>query len=249
MINIFQGNQQIRQIICQELEVEGGKHGDFFYTNKYYFQAFFYLTQRFGVHYKQFYDVATWSFKIKHYVIEIVFNDSFFYFIIFGNETKFNNRDQYRLWVKRNRNAKKYHNTIFDETTDFSKGEAKLFLDYFLKANAIESISEESFDAGYGDAFYEVVQVHNDLYLNEGVDKKIHTLEHHTNSLKNHALRTLRQFIRNLHTPVRLKDVNYNIRGVCGCEYNHYENNVKITCIEPKNSKDNDRQFRNNSKN
>ena len=86
MYNIFQGGDIINDSIKKSLKM-GYPESVQLECKKFYFQAFFYLTKRFGA--PEIFDndkhAGVWIFKVKSYKIQIILNSSFPIFIIYGS--------------------------------------------------------------------------------------------------------------------------------------------------------------------
>ena len=203
------------------------------FTEPLYFKAFFYLTQRFGMPYKvdDYKDARVWSFKVKSYAIDIVFNSSWFYFIMFGERRHYDPSSKSPLWVKMRRNASRSDKFIDVLDADRSPYFEILFTEFCAIEGIDESWDQERFDNEKSNNWYEYTVAHNKKIEREGVNEW-HTMGDYVNSRTRHALKTLRQFIRQLHVPIEIRDCYYNIKGKCGYEYEHFRDNIKINHIK-----------------
>ena len=74
--NIFQGNSLVKEAIKEGLKLPNNSIDDIYdnqYINEFYFQAFFYLTKRFGMPkiYDDYKDAGVWPFSVKGFKIQI----------------------------------------------------------------------------------------------------------------------------------------------------------------------------------
>jgi hypothetical protein len=243
--NIFQGNEQLDKIVAKTLGYEYPQKYSFF-TQDIYFEAFFYLSKRFGQPKIQdeYKDAGIWDFKVKKYIIRIYLNTSWVSFMIFGESGKNkrwskNNYQNYcsrtPAWVKTWRKMEKKKHLLIHfgrkKTKRSEKLEQKVFQE-FCKINSIdETWTQERWDADkeMKRKYFEYLQKYNEDII--GVDRQEYNEKYgfdYKNSKTKHALKTLRQFIQNMLTPISIRDCNYNIKGQCGCEFDKYIGNIKI---------------------
>ncbi len=54
----------------------------------------------------------------------------------------------------------------------------------------------------------------------------------YSNKQTRKALRVLSKFLKNMLTPIRIRDVGFNIKGECGDEYGKYIGNIEYKLIK-----------------
>jgi len=236
--NIFQDRNGIREVIKEVI----GNEKDI------YFQAYFYLSNRFG-HPKIFDDYKKsmiWSFNVKNYIIQIKLDTSSVIFMIFGKVNKNsilskNNFENYSsrspYWVKYgrelNRNKGKYFDIFAKKRTKQQKTLLeKIYADFL----AIHNPNNEGWIQDYSketivNLFTLFIEDYNEKVI--GLENfKHYDKNGYSNSKTRHALRTLRQFLNNMLTPISVRDVSFNIKGKMKHSevhfYNRYVDNIKI---------------------
>lgn len=235
--NIFQDRNGIREVIEELI----GNEKDI------YFQAYFYLCNRFG-HPKVFDDYKKsmiWSFNVKNYIIQIKLNTSSVVFMIFGKVNKtsilsknnfenYSSRSPYwvKYWRELNRNKDKYFDIFAKKRTKQQKVLLEKIYDDFL---AIYNPNNEGWinysEKDINKLFTLFVDNYNEKVI--GLENfKHYDKNGYSNSKTRHALRTLRQFLNNMLTPISVRDVSFNIKGKMKHSevhfYNRYVDNIKI---------------------
>lgn len=220
--NIFQGSKSITDVVAKTLGYEANSEHNWF-TEDIYFQSYFYLTKRFGfpeIHDEDYKKITVFDFKVKDYTIRIELNSSWVTFMMFGEVKKFKNSSYPIYWVKYNREARKKHNLIVSahgENRSESETAKLLELIYaFEEENNIpHDIPEKEFNEKYGrDFWFKYLQEYNNRVLGIGSYKDYEKYgEEYMNSNKRHALKTLRQFLQNMISPIWIRDVPFNIKG------------------------------------
>lgn len=236
MQNIFQGNSLIKKTIAKTLGYEDDQKYSWF-TGDMYFQAFFYLSKRFGnpSGYDEYKEAGRWCFKVKHYVIEISMNSSWVEFCIFGKIGNLEIHSPYHVKLRREWINKR--ELLLSESGEWNETEMKLsetIFEKFLSENNVDnSLTQEQFDEQFGMKWYKYICKYNHDTI--GIDYKEFGKLHgelYQNSYTRHALKTLEQFLKNMLTPIWIRDVAYNIKGQISDEdasyYSWYKNNVKI---------------------
>ncbi len=241
MYNIFQGNDLIKKAIAQALgytTVDIEEYPRF--MEDMYFQSFFYLSKRFGSPsaFDKGKEAGAWSFKVKDFVIQIRLNGCYVEFMVYG---KISNREVHSPYiVKYRRERFKKRELLLNEEGKWDKREeeiAKVLFETFSTENNIdESITAEQFNKQYGMKWFKKIQDYNDRIAN--VDYKEIVAKYgdtYQNSYTRHAIRALDQFLKNMLTPIWIRDVPYNIKGKLTDKeadyYRRYIDNVKIEAI------------------
>ncbi|MCW0484090.1 hypothetical protein [Gaoshiqia sediminis] len=235
MFNIFQGNDLIKKTIASVLGYDNPENS--WFTKDMYFEAFFYLSKRFGSPslFDEYKEAGAWSFNVKDYVIEIRMNSSWVQFMMYGKISNHEIHSPYAVKYRRIRREKR--DKILSELGDWNDKEEELagkLFDDFLKENDIDaSISQDQFDKEYRGKWFEYVCLHNKRVINLDYDEftgkygKIYQ-----NSYTRHAQKTLTQFLKNMLTPIWVRDCPYNIKGRLSDEeaafYSRYRDNIKI---------------------
>ena len=241
-VNIFQDNKFIRETIASTFGYpKEQKHS--WFTKDIYFQTYFYLTKRFGFpeivdDYKK---ISVWDFEVKDYTIRIEMNSSWVIFMMFGDSKYFNLATYPISWIKYNREAdKKKHLMIIntehpEKRSKYEKEKlTELFQEFQLEKGFSDDISNEEFNKNYALEFWsDRVDEFNKKIL--GINHSEITEKYgrdYSNSKTRHALKTLRQFLYNMQTPIWIRDVPFNIKGFMTDEdafkYSRYENNISI---------------------
>ena len=235
MFNIFQGNDLLKKTVAKSLGYDLAQKSNSF-TKDMYFQTFFYLCKRFGnPSFFDDYKEAGWSFKVKNYFIEIRMNSIFVEIMMYGKYSNLTVHSPYI--VKYNRERQKKRELLLNETDNWNETEEKisevLFEKFINEYNINKKITQEEFDKDYGMKWYDFICRYNNSIVN--VDyKAIVALYGHSykNAYIRHAIKTLDQFLKNMLTPIYIRDVAYNIKGRISddqaTDYGRFENNIKI---------------------
>ena len=240
MYNIFQGNNLINNTIIEGLKLEKTDRvrRD---SQTYYFQAFFYLTKRFGMPkiYDDYKDGGVWTFTVKGFKIQILLDSVFVNFMIFGNAKYKNYSMLSPSLVARTRAASKFEKDDFftyveDENHKLSEKQQatnnKIWEAFCNEYNIDDTWTEERFKE-------EKMYIKWHVYIHKYEDKMIGVntdeyIEKYGRDYKNsnikYALKTLKQFLNNMLTPIWVRDCDFNILGRGGSEYKKYDNNIKI---------------------
>ena len=237
MFNIFQGNDIIKNAIAKSLGYDTPQERAWF-TNDMYFQAYFYLSRRFGNPklFDEYKEAGAWSFNVKEYVIEIRMNSSWVEFMVYG---RFSNRSVNSPYiVKYNRERLKNNHLVISEYGDWDKNETQLantLFQSFLSENNIkkDSLTQEQFNENYGTKWVERICDYNRSIINIKHDDIFKLYGNaYQNSYTRHAIKTLNQFLKNMLTPIWIRDVPYNIKGNLSDDqahdYERYCNNIPI---------------------
>ena len=235
--NIFDGNQPFKNMVSRTLGYEVDE-SNFSQTEDMYFQTFFYLSKRFGAPkiMDDIKDGGTWDFKVKNYTIRISLNSSWVSFNIFGDIRLSYRYNQSSYFVKyhRQRNNKRHLlinniNNVLDRS-DYESNQIQILLNKIqAKHNIPDDISSDEFNDKYGDEFWiDMIGDFNDKILDIGdVPTGMYS-----NSGTRHAMKTMEQFIKNMLTPISVRDRSFNITGrLTDSEvrnYDRYHNNIKI---------------------
>ncbi len=235
--NIFQDNQQIRDVVAKTLGYPTGQEYNWF-TEDIFFQSYFYLSQRFGFGKKRddYKDAGVWAFNVKNYTIQIRLNCSNVIFMVFG-EKKIDNHlihspydvKRIRLWRQKERLLIPMHN---ERTPEQDKVLDKVLGNYLDKKGISHKISKEEWNEKYAqDFWFREVSEYNQSVMGISYED-YEKYGEYSNAKTRHALRTLEQFIQNMLTPIWVRDVPYNIKGRLSDEqvnyYWRYEGNIKI---------------------
>ena len=226
-------DETILKAIAQELGYES--HNPPWFTEDIYFSSFFYLTKRFGPCevWDEYKDAGLWNFKVKQYTIQVYLNSNWTLFAIFGNaKFKIKNGFVNPYWMRCERVARKNPDYVdiykdMDKRTDAEIDAAGRLLEEFMKENNIDHLSLEK-----ANEFWDYAEAHNRKLAGYSYEKftEMHGAKYINSDIR-HALRTLRQFLKNMLTPISVRDVLYNIKGQCGNEYDIYVDNIKIERI------------------
>lgn len=243
MYNIFQGSHKLQNVVARSLGYEENQECIWGLTKDIYFETFFYLSKRFGQpkitdEYKDK-DGGTWDFKVKNYTIRICLNSSYVSFIVFG-EYRLNNRLTHSsFWIKTWREKRRKKHLLIINLDDVSKRSTyeseqiqNLLNEFQVENNIPDSITPDEFNEKYGKAFW----IDKIFFFNEKIiDVDFNDYEkygEYYNSKTNHALKTLEQFIKNMLTPIWVRDCAFNIKGrVSDSEallLNRFSNNINI---------------------
>ena len=231
--NIFQGSDIFTETISKALMQKQSRD--------IYFDAFFYLTKRFGMPsiedvYK---DAGVWSFEVKNYTIQIYISSSNVNFMIFGDRRLRNivNYSSYHIKYWRERDRKRHlliNNWDFlNNRSEYESQQLQNLFVKYLKENEIpEDINMGDFNSKYGgDFWYKEVDNFNLKIL--VIDREAYEkYGEYSNAKTRHALKTVRQFIHNMLTPIWVRDCAFNICGRIDdkdiVRFEGYENNIKI---------------------
>lgn len=243
--NIFQGNNLIKGVIAKCLKYEPNQESTWF-TEDIYFEAFFYLSKRFGQpkildDYK---DGGTWDFSVKEYTIRLHLNSSWLEVIIFGDEHKNPmSKNNFRNYSMRSPYMVKYWREQILKKSLFidmfkekrTKSETKVIENLFEKFkkehNIDDTWTDEKFkEEGKENDWFDYVNNYNNSLINinrDEFEKKYGS--DYKNAKTKHALKTLEQFLNNMMTPIYVRDVAFNIKGNCDSrEFNKYIDNIEI---------------------
>lgn len=238
--NIFQGNKQLQRTVSKTLGFDINEEYLWQQTSEIYFEAYFYLCNRFGMpkvidpEYKK---IMIWRFTVKNYTITIELNSSCVSFIVFGNYRISNTKIHSPYWVKYAREYRRKQHLLIENIDNISKRsdyESKkiqeLFDEFQQEKNIPDTITPEEFNEKYGQEFWwDRIDKFNKNII--GIDYKDYDFEYE-NSKTRHALKTLEQFIKNMLTPICVRDCSFNIKGRLSDKeahfFNRYDNNVKI---------------------
>ncbi len=264
--NIFQGRNGITEVIYEVLGYEKTERLDNTITRDIYFETYFYLCNRFGnpIIVDDYKKIMIWKFEVKKYHIQIQLNSSWVTFIIFGqgsnkrilsknNFRDYSMRSPYwvRYWREQERNKRKLINLYSEKK---SKREQKIISklwDVFFDKNGLESDewTDERFKSERQengktklDEWFKVLEKYNTDIINTE-NFKHYESRGYSNSKTKHALRTLRQFLNNMLTPIYVRDCPFNIKGRItdkeSLNYSRFVDNIKIQYVIPKKSRKN----------
>ena len=234
MRNIFQGNKTITSAVAKELGYDPIQEHSWF-TQDIYFQTFFYLSKRFGPpnDFDDSKEAGAWSFRCKDYIIQIRLNSSWVEFMIYGNRIV--PRSPYEVKYKREWSRKRDKLIpIYCKWSDKEKLLAdELFKKFVADKNITEGTTQKEFDNNYGFEWLEEIKKYNDSII--GINLELFYEKYgdeYTNSFTRHAIETLRKFIRNMLSPIWVRDVPYNIKGrlfdADAMRLGRFSENVKI---------------------
>ena len=257
--NIFQGRNGITEVVYDVLGYEKTEQICVSITKNIYFETYFYLCNRFGSPkvFDDYKKINVWNFNVKKYTITIELNSSWVTFIMFGESKKNkclskNNFHNYSMrspyWVKSWREQeRKKHKLLNLYSEKKSKREQKiidkLWNDFFDK-NGLESeewtnerFKNEKQENGKtkSDEWFELLQQYNRDIIN--VEKFEHYEKRgYSNSKTKHALKTLRQFLNNMLTPIYIRDAPFNIKGRIddkeASDLMRFEKNIEINFVK-----------------
>lgn len=248
--NIFQGNELIREVIAEAWGYEPNQD-DTTFTEDMYFSAFFYLCNRFGPprNGEKGRNVGEWVFRVKRYTVSIQMNSCWVQVLMFGDGTKENPlaRRNFRTYSFRSpytvrtwREARRKKHLLVDLTDPSKEPEniaiqERLWNEFCQREGIDETWTNERFETEKLRVWMDYVENYNGEVI--GINYAQFTEKYgyvYSNSQTSHALRTLRCFLRNLLTPIWIRDVGYNIKGRCGNEYDHLNENIPFGFVEPK---------------
>jgi hypothetical protein len=248
--NIFQGRNGISNVVYDVLGYEKTESLSPTVTSDIYFQSYFYLCNRFGspIIVDDYKKIMIWRFNVKQYTINIELNSSWVTFMIFGNGSSkktlsknnfinYSSRSPYcvRHWREQVKNKNKTINIFSEKKSEREiKIINKLWADFFeLNGLSDDSWTNERFKKEKADEWIKELDNYNKKIINTDSFKNL-SMENYSNSKTKHALKTLRQFINNMLTPIWVRDCSFNIKGRCGNEFDKYINNIKIDFEKPK---------------
>ncbi len=233
--NIFHGNELINNSIIRGLMLKQTARAE---SEKFYFQSFFYLSKRFGSPkiFDDYKDAGVWTFLVKNYKIQILLDSTFVKFIIYGN-SKFKTYIMFSPYsVARYRKYDSVKNKMFDASENPNKKQKETnseIWNKFLTENGInDTWTQEAFDKWFkanSMRWFEFIQNFNSKIIGINQDeyfKKYGRL--YKNAKTKHALKTLEQFLKNMLTPIYVRDVGFNILGRCDSEFDKFTDNIKI---------------------
>ena len=221
MNNIFQGNDLILECIAESLGYKFDKDEDDFkygwFTKDIYFQAFFYLTNRFGspMDFDDYKTAGTWNFKVKDFIIQITFRSSDLEIVVYGEK-----------W--HNHGGLTEHN-IKRQRLDIKNSDRMLHIDFKndkITWNPKYVNSDEVRRELSKSNSFEWLWKYNDKVC--GIDKMSISDKPYQNAYTRRALKTLSQFLHNMLTSIYVRDCAFNIKGRCDGEFDKYVNNIDI---------------------
>jgi hypothetical protein len=248
--NIFQGDfgesNPIQKVLFPDFKIPNNGYGDDYEVSKktreIYFQAFFYLTKRFGESNKHRIDdckhAGRWDFAVKNYQITVLIDSCSVNFIVFGKRGSFlSSATPYN--VKKERFALKSDKVIniFDVQEKDTAAINQL---------ATEFCAEKGIDDNW-DSFAE--KINTDIQLWQDFSDKIFRHNHqvqgfsiksinekhgtyYDNAEKRRARRTLEQFLKNMLSPISVRDCSFNITGIVSdadyFKFSGFADNIKI---------------------
>lgn len=246
MQNIFQGNILITKKVAEALGFEINEETHYgWFTRDIYFQTFFYLSKRFGqpAIYDDYKDAGTWTFHVKEFDIEVHMNSSWVIFMMFGRIGNNRLHSPYAVKYQRRWRAER-DNLICMYNEKRTEKEMLILRELFDKFKEIhnideEKISDEEFEEKYSHFWFEYINKYNEDIVNicysEFTDKYGDVYQ---NSYTRRALRVLDKFLKNMLTPIWVRDVPYNIKGRItdgqSYYYSKYLNNIEIEFMSNK---------------
>jgi len=239
--NIFQENKLINDAIIDGLKLEKTDRvrRD---SQAYYFQAFFYLTKRFGMPkiYDEDKDAGIWTFTVKEFKIHILLDSVFVNFMIFGNSKFHDYSARKPYWVAYWRKSEKVKDKLYTEDysnlnseipklTETQEKTNETIWNQFCNENNIDDTwDNEKFESeGMQKKWWNFTSDYNSKIV--GIEFKDYgKFGPYSNANTKYALKTLRQFLNNMLTPIWVRDCDFNILGRGGSEYEKYANNINI---------------------
>lgn len=233
--NIFQGNRVISEVIEQTLfpEIKIPDEPEFddpdrypFCTEKIYFPAFFYMTQKYGIGKKPdpYKIAAEWDFERKEFIIRISMNSCFVEFLMFGPAKPYrgySSMTPYRVKWNRERNRKKHLliPEMMDDVDVLTKEQTRNQLTLWKKfctENAVyEGMTQKEFtERKLDDKWMAVISEYNKAVI--GVSYAEYDARYgreYRNRHTRRALRVFRSFLKELMQPISVRDVEFNILG------------------------------------
>lgn len=240
MKNIFQGSRQFQKCIAESLNFDYKEDDAKYYlggfTKEFYFQAYFYLSNRFGSpinNENEYKEAGYWHFRVKNFIIQITFLSTKIEIVMFG-ESKYQRIGAMSPGgVKYIREITRHSNEIIDVGSSCS-GEVsdnqKMLIEKTIKEYmSLNNISEDEAFEHHQEELFGCLLEYNNKIINIDIPNLNKTFgETYSNAYTKYALRTLSQFMKNLLTPIWIRDCRYNLLGRCGNEFDKYENNIKI---------------------
>lgn len=251
--NIFQGRNGITDVIYEVLGYEKNENMSCSITRDIYFESYFYLCNRFGTPriFDDYKKINIWNFKVKNYVISIELNSSWVTFIIYGkiSKNKFMSKNNFQnyfvrspYWVRYWRESIKNKSKLIDLMAEKkSKKDLKIIENLwnkFFDENGLESDewTDERFEKEKKREWFKYLENYNTQIINPDSFSHLHEIKNYSNSKTKHALKTLRQFLNNMLTPISVRDCGFNIKGrISDSDYKNcekFENNIKIEFIK-----------------
>lgn len=243
--NIFQGNKFISDTIIEGLKLKDTENA-MLYSEKYYFQAFFYLTKRFGTPeiWNEDKDAGAWLFKVKEFKILISMDGFAVNFMIFGNAKykDYSSRTPYIVayWRKSEKVAEKlYHedyNQYNKKILELTEAEKKInqeIWEHFLKLKGVDDTwTQARLNREIKQEWFYYTEKYNQKITGISPAEYKKYGRDYSNSKTKFALKTLKQFLNNMLTPIWIRDCAFNILGRTNSDFKKYENNIKIKRIE-----------------
>lgn len=235
--NLFQGDYRIKKVVGECLGVSDPANLPFG-SGKFYFEAFFYLSKRFGQPevWGEYEDAGAWNFSVKDFTIQVLIDSTFVRFMIFGDKKTHHTsclQTPYMVAYAREQTRNSDKLFAFSETlTPKQKEVNESIIDEFLEKEGIDIdlwTEEEWEKSGMQEKLDDFVFTYNDRISEVKQSDYERFGDYHYNAETRRALSVLRQFLHNMLTPIWIRDVPYNILGVGGTEYMKYEGNIEIT--------------------
>lgn len=247
--NIFQGRNGITEVVYEVLGYEKTEDMYGWVTQDIYFQAYFYLCNRFGppIVVDDYKKIMMWDFEVKQYTIRIELNSNWVTFMVFGKSSKYktlskNNflnyfmRSPYwlRYWREQSRKSRKLLNLYSDKRTKAEEKIISKLWNEFFEANNLgaDEWTEERFEKEKKGEWFKYLENYNNQVIDVEAFKH-YEFRNYRNSKTKHALKTLRQFLNNMLTPIWIRDVPYNLKGSLSDKdaqnYSRFENNIDVT--------------------
>lgn len=242
--NIFGGNKLINQQVANSLNYGKLDTPDFgSFTNDIFLSTYFYLSKRFGIPaiYDDYKLAGTWDFKVGDFQIRVELNSNWVIFQMFGNARykDYMFRDPFTVRRWREEERKKDQLIIISHNHKYSERELTILNHLFIEFKAENGIEEEKSDTDLTSQnyskWYDFVLKYNHKII--GIDFDKFTEKHgrtYSNSETRKALRVLDRFLKNMLTPIWIRDVPYNIKGRCGdSEFDKYIDNIQFDYLKP----------------
>lgn len=253
--NIFQGKNGIRETVAlawgyleQATPIDKWWNGSnglklcTSFTEDMYLSAFFYLSQRFGFEKPEEYKISgTWDFDVKDFTIRIELNSSWVEVMMFGEQSKTRHTSSDPYGVAYVRAAKKKRAQLVDVFRQEERTEEEIALinhlaeKYMLHKYPDKPLPDFFPEEEKKEFWMDYVMDYNNSVIGINRDEFLAEFgEIYSNAYTRRALRTLRSFLNNMLVPIWIRDVPYNIKGVCddSVDYWRYENNIKFEVIK-----------------
>lgn len=222
----------IQDAVVKGLKIESGKTA-LYASEDFYFQAFFYLTKRFGEGkvFDSHKDAANWIFNVAEFKIQIRIDSTFVNFMIFGGP-RYKNYGLLRpFYVAQLRRAARHEKELFytgkNPTPEQGAVNQKVW-DAYCEANGIDdSWNIEMFEREKASDWYDYIGRYNDGVMGVKYSDYAKYGERNNRHTKR-ALRVLKKFLNNMLTPIYVRDVGFNILGECDGRYKKYYGNIDI---------------------